>query len=557
MLKTHYALGRDKLPAPIINLDIGTIQGNGNTFYFWIKSRNRAGYNTLSDPTSLTIPNNSSIIISEDNFIQFNYEQWLHYSIYFSNVNNFNTSVLLYKQESYEPDQFNTVSLEDVQIDSNYIFTNTNSNNTSGLIRSVADIDSLPNIDTNEIPNGYRIKVNSTNRIYEYYSIKEYITNSTTLDNIFVINSLPLDSGVWSVVSSNTYNDLTSNYNKELFEVNSNEYIAAPLPSISNNVTNVIYYIVNDFNSELEVGELDLNIYNSSSTLENIFNVTVLGYLNLDNYTLITSGINYINTVVEYPEVNIELTTSLPSNHAFVFSVAPKLNSNSILDYGSYITLYPKLNDYSTVDRVEYWDAPVATLQDLKALPLSTFKNNQARYVVSNQAVYVYNSASDVDEDGNSIIQPTVVSGNGRWLLSSTEVKDGSITPAKLSSATLDLVSQDIDTNTVTISVGSAYNINLDTITTDYLILNTPTEDGNPTIINITSTLSNNATKSIILELRQLTGIVQFHSSVLFPGGNIPVLSGNGKTDLIILLLTKDGTGTLKKRGILVQKDIG
>jgi hypothetical protein len=557
MLKTHYALGRDKLLAPIITLDTGTIQGNDNTFYFWIKARNRSGYNTLSDPTSLTIPNNSSIIISEDNFIQFNYEQWLHHSIYFSNVNNFNTSVLLYKQESYEPDQFNTVSLGDVQIDSNYIFTNINSNNTSGLIKSVADIDSLPNIDTNEIPNGYRIKVNSTNRIYEYYSIKEYITNSTTLDNIFVINSLPLDSGVWSVVSSNTYNDLTSNYNKELFEVNSNEYIAAPLPSISNNVTNVIYYIVNDFNSELEVGELDLNIYNSNSTLENIFNITVLGYLNLDNYTLLTSGINYVNTVVEYPEVKIELTTPLPSNHAFVFSVAPKLTSNSVLDYGSYITLYPKLNDFTTVDKVEYWDAPVANLQDLKALPLSTFKNNQARYVISNQSVYVYNSTSDLDDDGNSVIQPTVISGNGRWLLSSNEVKDGSITPAKLSSATLDLVSQDIHTNTVTISVGSAYNINLDTITTDYLILNTPTEDGNPTIINITATLSNNATKSIILELRQLTGLVQFHSSVLFPGGNIPVLSGNGKTDLIILLLTKDGTGTLKKRGILVQKDIG
>lgn len=566
MLKTHYALGRSQLPAPLITLDTGSIQGNNATYYFWIKARNRSGYNTVSTVTTLAIPDDSSIIISEDNFIQFEYEDWIYFNIYFSNENLFDSSVLLYKQHYYEPDQFNTLTISDVTIDSNYAFTEdvvpNNIYPNAGLSKTVNSLLNLPNVITNNIPNGYRLKVTSTNKVYEYSKVPEYITEGHS-ENIFIVDSLPANNGIWSVVPSNTYTDLTSNYNKELFEVSPSEYLPAPLPTLSSNVVPVKYSIANTFSSEITTGELALNSYISDkiigggNNVNGTFLITVIGYLNLTTFQLTTSGINYVNTAIEYPSIAIELSTPLPANHALVFTVAPKLNSSDVIEYGTFITLYPKLNDYSSIDSVDYWDSPVDTLPDLKALPLSSFKDKQVRYVVSKETYYAYNISSSAVDDGDTVIQPSVVSGTGRWLIANTEVKDGTITPAKLSSSTLTLISQDLETTTVTLAQGAAYSIDLDAITTDYLILNTPTEDGNPTIINLLGTLTNNKTKSIILELRQLTGVVQFHNSIIFPGGTLPVLSGNGKIDLIVLLLTKGSDGILKKRGILVQKDIG
>ena len=136
------------------------------------------------------------------------------------------------------------------------------------------------------------------------------------------------------------------------------------------------------------------------------------------------------------------------------------------------------------------------------------------------------------------------------------EVPNGSITPAMLSSSTLDLITgNEIETSTTNLTVASTFTINTDTATTDYFIVRTPATG--TTTIDISGTLTNNSTRAVVLELRQQAGLVQFSNTISFPGGSLPLLSGNGKTDLFVLKLVRDGSGVTKKRAFMVQKDIG
>jgi hypothetical protein len=82
-------------------------------------------------------------------------------------------------------------------------------------------------------------------------------------------------------------------------------------------------------------------------------------------------------------------------------------------------------------------------------------------------------------------------------------------------------------------------------------------DNGNTLIFNVSGTLANNDIKSCIIELRQNTAAVEFHSTITFPGGNAPVLSGAGKTDMLVLTLVKDSTGAVRKRGTISRSDIG
>jgi hypothetical protein len=110
----------------------------------------------------------------------------------------------------------------------------------------------------------------------------------------------------------------------------------------------------------------------------------------------------------------------------------------------------------------------------------------------------------------------------------------------------------------VTISSPTNYTIDLDA-DYDYLILKTPVADISNTItnINFTATLANNQTKALIVELVQNTGAVAFDSSILFPSGTTPVLSGNGKSDIILFSARKDSSGIVKKRGKIATTDAG
>ena len=539
-MQTRYAHGRNKLPAPVVTAETGgSISGNNATYYFWVKARNRVGYNVTSDPTAVTVANARRIRISAATFSTLASEGWVHIIVTVSTTNNYATSRVIYKQELFDSSQVNPVTPTDVLINQNF-----NLNGNAGSVE-LANAAALP---TTELLNGFRVTLTSTGRVYEYKSV-----STLPVDNVTVIAA---SVGQWVAVPSNSLRETDTNATKELFQVNASDLVAAPLPSILQSPVPIKYYIFNNDAVALNEGELQLNAYISDASIQATYYVKIIGYLNLTTFTLDTTGIDYVNTVVTLPTTKVRLSKPLPVGSAFVIEVTPNIQFTTSIVEGTYITLYPKLSPYTIITGVPDFGEPVADIAGAKALPTGTFKDRQVRYVESKRQLYGYDAESSAADNGDSVFAPAGNPPLGRWHALNTNIAAGSITPTMLSSSTLALISGNgIETTTNNINTASTFTINTDTATTDYFIVRTPTTG--TTTIDITGTLANNTTRAVILELRQQAGLVQFANTISFPGGSLPLLSGNGKTDLFVLKLVKDGSGVTKKRAFMVQKDIG
>lgn len=536
-MQTRFASGRVSLPAPIITVGTGgAIQGNNATYYFWIKAKNRGGFNQPSSVTSLVIPNNSKLTIAASNFVQFSYEDWREFYIIASTSNSFSNGKVIFRQSVYNTDQVTLLSLSSSEFNNSLAITG------NGILASATD---LP---TSNLSNGMRFKIADVNKVFEYNS-----TSNAIADGISVINAL---QGRWLLITTNTLIPDVFTADRELYEVPEDDLELA-LTSTGFSFPAIKYYIVNNDGNPLLSAELDLNPFVSDKSLKLSFKVKILGYINLSSYVLDITGIGYVNSTVDYPATEIQLTKALPQETALIIEVTPDIDVNNLIYNGTYISLYPKLNDYTFVDEITYFSTPLANIADLKAIPLSIVKDKQARYVESKRNFYVYDSSSTIADNGDTVLIPNSAPSIGRWLLLVASIDDESITPAKLSSDTLALIDNSITTTSITINTSIEYNLDLDSQDFDYFIITTPTEDGNVTTIDVTATLSTNSTKSIAIELRQRTGLVEFDNSLLFPGGIIPGLSGAGKTDLFVVVLTRDTTTTIKKRIYISQKDIG
>lgn len=535
MIRTQYASGRDKLPAPTITTTSGTIQGGNVSYYFWIKAKNRVGYNLESNPTVITLANNSGFIINSSNFNIYNYEDWREIIVCVSTVNNFNTSRVIYKQKLYSNDEIVLTNLSSIII------------NTDNVINGnyiITDFTSFP--DTTSLPNGYRVSVNANNSVYEYIRDSTLVANNLT--------TFPAVNGIWSTVYSNTLTELTNTARKEKFEVTEDELTKSTLNLTLNSAASIKYYLYNDSNSNFSNGELYLSDYCSNPDIIYKFAVKILGYFNFTTNTLDTTGIAFINIDIEYPSIKPQLSKPLPANSALVIEVKPILTYSTPILENVFIAVYPKLNTYSTITDINSWGEPVADLTALRALPSSNYKPNQIRYVSSLNQAFGFNSNSTSLDDGVTVIVPNNNPITGRWLAISSSILNNSITLDKLTSDALNTLTPKILTTTLNITTAT-FTLDLDSNLYDYYIINVLSNDN--MLFNINVTLENNSTISVILEIRQNSSSIIFDNSLLFPNGNIPVLSGNNKTDLFVVYINKDSNGNIKKRITLVQKNIG
>lgn len=536
-MQTRYASGRASLPAPTVTLNgTGDIAGGNTNYYFWIKGRNRVGYNEPSTVTTLSIPNNSQISLSAANFVQYSWEDWREFSIFTSKTNTFSTSRCIYKQPIYEDDQISEISLSSVAISADYVL------NGSGII---ATPDLLPT----GMPNGFRVLLSSTNKVYEFI-----VDSNEVVDGITVIAG---SGGQWLLVASNSLTETSTAHNKQLYEVLESEFRPAPVESSFDSAVGLKYYLYNNDAAPLESGELDLNAFVSDSTLRVEYDVEIIGYLNLSSYALDTADIQYAGSIITYPETKLQLTKPLPDGSALVIALTPQIQVTGNVVKGTYITTYPKLNDYTLVDEVAYFSDPVLDLDTLRALPPSIYRDRQARFVYTKQNFYVFDAASALEDDGDTVIAPNTEPATGRWRILQQSLQDGSVTADKLAEDVVALINAEVRTTTVNLPISTSYVVNLDSQEFDYFIIKTPLDDGGTTTINVTATQANNTTKAAVIELRQKTGEVEFDASLLFPGGAVPTFSGNNKNDLFLIILTKDDAGVTKKRIYLTQKDIG
>jgi hypothetical protein len=539
MLRTYYAGGRASLPTPSITTDTGAMNGSGTTYYFWIKARNRVGWNLPSPSLSLVIGGASNLIINATNFSKFIYEDWREMIITMSTTNNYSTSSVIYRQDLYSDDDITPTIISNVIISNQYVL------NGSRIIATPA---LLP---TSVLPEGFRLRITSLNNTYEYR-----INSFLIPDNLTVIQGTA--NSQWLLVESNSLTEVDTNYDKELYQVTSDDFTSISLPSSNSIEVPIKYFIKNTGSNALESGELDLNVYLSDRSLSISYKIKVLGYFDHLTNTLDTTGIQYINSVVTYPGTNITLDKDLPVDSSFVIEVLPELGIGNTILPGSFISMYPRLNTYTTVDEILTWAEGVTNIASLQAIPTTLIKDQQSVQVASVNRIYTYNSLSTLTANGSDVVAPSTNPATGRWLANTAVILDASIGYSKLDSSITTLLDENIDTNTVTIANSQTYIINLLSIGKDYLIINTPVDDGDDTIINTIATgITNNSNYAIVIELRQNTGTVLFDSSILFPGGTSPTLSGNGLNDLILLTITKDGAGVVKKRGMLLQKNIG
>jgi hypothetical protein len=538
MLRTFYAGGRNNLSAPIITTPAGSLNGGGNTYYFWIKARNIVGWNNPSASLAVTIGAAKNIEISASNFTIYPTEGWKKMAIMMNTTDDFSTSRIITTIDLYDNDGITLLTQPAIILSQQYILSGNS---------TIASITNLPTV---LLPNGFRIRVQNLNNVYEC------VNNSTELvDNLTVLQGTGCK---WHLVGT-SLTEIDINYDKELFQIVEADLEPINLPSNAAITIPSKYYILNDTGNALATGELDLNVFKSDLGLQLNYNVKILGYLNLTTMVLDTTGITYVNTVISYPATKFMLSKDLPLGSALVFEVLPVIQMNQVVLPGTYITLYPRLNNYIVVDTLQSWAEGVDTLAELKAIPQSLIIDKQSIHVKSVNRIYTYNASSSLADDGEGSLIPNFNPATGRWLSNTAVILDASITQDKLSPTVLELLEDNIKTKTVTLSTSQTYLINFDTLVDDYLILVTPLDDGDDTIINFSATTAGitNKTIAIALELRQRTGNVIFHNSIAFPGGNSPALSGNGITDLLLLYLVIDGSGNIKKRATLQQKNIG
>lgn len=539
MLRTYYAHGRPKLPIPVATLQTGTVNGNNSNYYLWVQARNRVGYNSPSDPLQLTIGAAKSLHISGVNFTALPYEGWRTVAVSLSTTSNYSDARVIAEVSLYETDQVTLRTPQDIVINAQALVTGNATYATPSLVP------------TSVHPEGFRIKVTSLGNVYSY------IANSTLIPNGLTV----LDAGSnarWVLVPSNMLNEPAVTCNKEIYQVTQEELQHSPFPVNAAINVPTKYYIQNDRPGALQSGELDLNIYKSDKSLQVSANVIVAGYVDNSTYQLDTANIQYVGAAISYPGTIFSLSKPLPAGSYLVFDVLPVIEPNQQVLPGSYLSLYPRLNTYTNVVSIENWAEGVASIAMLQALPQSVLKNQQSVHVKSLNRIYTYISDSAAAADGDVTVMPGFNPTTGRWISNSAPIGNQSITLDKLAPEVLSAFANNVANAAVTLNSSTSYTVNFNTLQSDHLVLTTPVDDGEPTIINFThSALGNNQTNSKLLELVQRSGTVQFHSSILFPGGNQPVLSGDGKSDLLLLTIQKNAAGQVKKRAMVLHRNIG
>ena len=532
-MKTTYASSKTLVAPTVSTMGGGSL--TAGTYYLWLVRRNRAGYSEPSPSASITVSASGSIVISSATFTTLSYEDVKESLLSISSTNTYTTSRVIYKFSHFASDYITGVTPTDVTLS---VLNNSTYNNPS-------DISNLAGLLT-----GSRAALNSNGFVYEFVS-----GASDSVDNITV---LAHSSGRWYKTREASLYETTALAEIDIISADQETLLVAPLENINSIPIPIKYWIVNDTGGTLTGLRLNLSEYTSDPSIRLIFGVTIIGYIDLTSFVLDTTGIDNLGVVQEYPTLDIALNKGIPDGSAVVIEVTPSSQLLDGVSAQSFISIYPKLVNYSLLQDLLFWDAPVDNIAALKSLNSVQYKSGQVRLVESVNRPYKYDAASTASDDGDTVLIPNTNPTTGRWVVFDPALPDGSIGLAKLSSDVITALGDQIKTNTVTISSPTNYTIDLDA-DYDYLILNCPPTDISNTItnINFTATLANNQTKALIVELVQQTGAVAFDSTILFPSGTTPVLSGNGKSDIVIFSVRMDSAGIVKKRGKIVTTDAG
>jgi hypothetical protein len=536
-MKTTYAASRTLSVPTITTTSGGSI--SAGTYFFWLWRRNRAGYTSPSPVKSLVVGASGTITIAAANFTTLSYEDIKETLISVSTTNDYTTSRIISKLDHFESDYITPRTLGDLVITSNSTINGATS------YSNPSDIATLAGVIT-----GYRVQLSGNGFVYEFVS-----SASDPVDNVTVLNH---SSGRWLKTREASLYETTALAEIDVISADQETLLVAPLENINSIPVPVKYWIMNDTGGTLTGLRLNLSEYTSDPAIRLVFGVKIIGYVNLTSFVLDTTGIDNLGVIQEYPTLDIAFNKGIPNGSAVVIEVTPSSQLLDGVSAQSFISIYPKLVNYSLLQDLLFWDAPVDNIAALKSLNSVQYKSGQVRLVESVNRPYKYDAASVLADNGDTVLIPNANPTTGRWVIFDPALPDGSVGLAKLSSEVITALGDQIKTDTRTINSPTNYTYSLDE-DYDYIVLNCPNTDISNTVtnINISATLANNQTKAVIIELVQKTGVVAFDSSILFPSGATPVLSGNGKSDIILFSARRDSLGIVKKRGKIATTDAG
>ena len=527
---TTYAFGRNLLAPQITISTGGKIQGGNSNYYFWYKGRNRAGYSVESAVLELQIPNNSSLNISGLTFDQLAFEDWRSYVFIISTTNDINNGRIFFERNNIDENE-NFITNNNVVLDNEHII----------FAKNITNVSQLPT----DIPNGFRITLNTLT--YKFVEGSNKIAN-----NVTVIAGL---NGNWELLTNTSLIEPFADCDLALELVGSNDLLTSSLNSIAD-IKPVKFYIINNSASSIS-GELNLNIQTDNNSTIIYFNVRVIGYLDLTNFTLDTVGLN-TTTLTLYPQNKITLVKSLLSNNACVIEVTPDLGiSSNVIFSNTNLSLYPTIVKYTLLTEPQLVGEPVANISALETLNLATVRDGQMRHVRSKKRYYFYDANSVVAADGNYVIAP--VNNSGRWLSVESEIRDGSITLSKLASSLQSALSNTL-TSVVDISTGSvtAFTIDFALVEAEYIRLQIVGIDAiTPVSLNFIYSLSlaTNTSVEKVIELNYGIAPVIYDNSIRFPDDQV-LVSGVNSKDLLLVQILKDSNNIIIKRAIPIAQDV-
>jgi hypothetical protein len=183
--------------------------------------------------------------------------------------------------------------------------------------------------------------------------------------------------------------------------------------------------------------------------------------------------------------------------------------------------------------------------------------NTQIRFVISKEVYYYYDSSSGLTSDGDNVIQPIRVSG--RWLKSTIDVRDGTISFVKLDTDLQNRLSKLTNIEYLTFNTPRTETLELSNFQNDYFIITTPVEDGNftPFIFDFTyADLGNSLSREFVVEFRYRDSVFRFADFINFPNNDTPLPSGNNNSDIFVFQYQVSNTGIITKRGFLYAQNV-
>lgn len=348
-MSIYFSSGRSQFPEDVwcftVIPNTGTL--TAGDYYFTVQGRNRIGVNLPLVSNLISVPDNSSLVITLKDNIHKSGENWFDIVLSISTTTN-----------AVDFKQFLCVNLKDT--DDGYwspfpldIILNKDSD-----LQTEIEYCNINDIDDTDFQNGKIIKLTSTTFLYEFY--KSLFIDEEDIDASQFNTTLGSFKQIFSsnryIANIQDYGGCNLNIRSDLAALDYYRYLEYTIDGTNSPVLR--FTISNTTYNALPAGALIyiesyLNNGDANSYLQNSIFVTYIGFVNLTTGVLRTTDY-YGNTITALNEIqsydtqasNLYLPDDLNPNEGFVLDISINLNAislSNVFTNDSQLLIYPDI----------------------------------------------------------------------------------------------------------------------------------------------------------------------------------------------------------------------